>query len=77
MVGADLTQARYVDQYRLPSKVDLSAVDDSKKVFYNTSGLQLKNSLSNAARPASLLHMQWANRTRAAQKPAQNALRNF
>ena len=46
-VGADLTQTRNFDRSHLANVMNLGVLDEQNKVFYNTSGLQLKNSLSN------------------------------
>ena len=47
MIGADLTQTRNLDRSHLAHMVDAGVIDESNKVFYKTSGLGLKNSLSN------------------------------
>ena len=45
-VGADLTQTRNFDRSHLANVANLGVLDETNKVFYNTSGLQLKTSLS-------------------------------
>jgi len=46
IVGADLTNTKNLDTAQLRNAVNLIDTNDTNKVFYNTGGLQLKNSLS-------------------------------
>ncbi len=57
-VGGDLTMTKNLDTTILERVGNLTTAgyDDSHKVFYNTRGLQLKNSLSNSIRTKSHVH---------------------
>lgn len=59
-VGADLTLAKNLDTSALEKIGNMTATghEDSHKVFYNTRGLQMKNSLSNSIRTKSHVHQQ-------------------
>ena len=59
-VGADLTRAKNLDTSALEKVGNMTAAghEDSHKVFYNTRGLQMKNSLSNSIRTKSHVHQQ-------------------
>ena len=46
-VGADLTKTKNYDKEQVQNVVNLlGGTEEANKVFYNTGGLQLKNSLS-------------------------------
>ena len=55
-VGADLSMTKNFDTAQLRDVVNLVGQNDANKVFYNTRGLQLKNSLSNSIRAKSHGH---------------------
>ena len=55
-VGADLTMTKNLDTDKLRNVVNMVGQEDANKVFYNTGGLQLKNSLSNNIRAKSHGH---------------------
>ena len=57
-VGADLTLTKNLDTSALEKVGNMTAAahEDSHKVFYNTRGLQMKNSLSNSIRTKSHVH---------------------
>lgn len=57
-VGADLSMTKNFDTAQLRDVVNLVGQSDANKVFYNTGGLQLKNSLSNNIRAKSHGHQQ-------------------
>ena len=57
-VGADLTMTKNFDTAQLRDVLNQVGANDDHKVFYNTGGLQLKNSLSNSIGAKSHGHQQ-------------------
>ena len=49
-VGGDLTMTKNLDRASLRNAMNLVPHEDTNKVFYNTGGFQLKNSLSKGPR---------------------------
>lgn len=47
-IGADLTMTKNFDTAQVRQVIDAIGSEDENKVFYNTGGFKLKNSLSNA-----------------------------